>query len=895
MPLPAHMQRQEGSPVKKNNAWEKQQQKAFTAWVNSQLRIRQLAVKDVETDLADGKMLLQLMEIIGGDKVKLPKPARGNLRIHKVQNVGHALEFLKQKQVKLVGIGAEEVVDGNLKLILGMLWTTILRFDIQDISAEGANAKDALLLWARRKCQGYENVSIDNFHMSWKDGLAFCALIHKHHPDLIDFDSLKKGDTMTNVALAMQVAEEKLGLIPMVDPEDMAVSIKPDERSVMTQVAAFYKIFASSNKGEIAAAKIATVLKTNMIHDQLIAEYEQLASDLLEWIPTTIARLNERPALGSVQACIDHLETMSAFRTEEYPQKLKEKGNLEAKHSHIQTKLRLSGRAPFMPSDGRMIEQIEEAWGGVDEANVENKRWNLQQLRTQKRCALKAESFKQKVASHTSWTDGKVEELQTDDYSGAPLGTIAALIKKLEAFESDRLARETRVHEIGTIAAELDDAAYGDAVSVNNVYAEVYQTWNDITQVTEERAVKLAEALAQAEKLEAIWLDIATRAAPLMAFLSETKSALTAPIIAESEEDVQVERTGLEEVKANLQAFDTDYSDYNALQEEADGLGGRQSPLKTRRSSVVEAGMNPYTLYSAAEIAGLHREVLGLVPEREKTLADESAQQESREALRQRWADAAKDVEQWSDAQTAKVQAIADQDTSSTLEEQVAYVKTLQTEIDTYHTETFPQLESLSKDMEEAIILDNPYTILTMDILRNKYYKLSQEMVSMISSIENQITIRDGTNITEEQMKEFRESFDHFDKDNSGALSDLEFRGCLLSLGVDIPAEAIPGNDAEFERIMMRVDPNRDSHISFAEFTAFMSEERADAETKDDFVAQFQALAGGQPYILPGQLSDLPSELQQYCLSSMPPFAGGPDGALDYNTFAEACYGSAEV
>jgi hypothetical protein len=131
--------------------------------------------------------------------------------------------------------------------------------------------------------------------------------------------------------------------------------------------------------------------------------------------------------------------------------------------------------------------------------------------------------------------------------------------------------------------------------------------------------------------------------------------------------------------------------------------------------------------------------VLGLVPEREKTLADESAQQESREALRQRWADAAKDVEQWSDAQTAKVQAIADQDTSSTLEEQVAYVKTLQTEIDTYHTETFPQLESLSKDMEEAIILDNPYTILTMDILRNKYYKLSQEMVSMISSIENQV------------------------------------------------------------------------------------------------------------------------------------------------------------
>lgn len=84
-------------------------------------------------------------------------------------------------------------------------------------------------------------------------------------------------------------------------------------------------------------------------------------------------------------------------------------------------------------------------------------------------------------------------------------------------------------------------------------------------------------------------------------------------------------------------------------------------------------------------------------------------------------------------------------------------------------------------------------------------------------------------------------------------------------------------------------------HLVALQFTSFMSEERADAETKDDFVAQLQTLAGGQPYILPSQLSDLPSELQEYCMRSMPPYAGGPAGALDFNAFAEACYGSAEV
>ena len=66
-------------------------------------------------------------------------------------------------------------------------------------------------------------------------------------------------------------------------------------------------------------------------------------------------------------------------------------------------------------------------------------------------------------------------------------------------------------------------------------YAEIYQTWLDLADATEKRGVKLAEAQAKQEKLEALWLDIANQAAPLMAFLNETKSTLTAPIIAEGE------------------------------------------------------------------------------------------------------------------------------------------------------------------------------------------------------------------------------------------------------------------------------------------------------------------------------------------------------------------------
>ena len=109
-----------------------------------------------------------------------------------------------------------------------MIWTIIQKYSIEDISEEQANAKEALLLWCQKKTQGYRDVKVDNFSYSFQDGLALCALIHRHRPDLLDFNSLKKEDRAHNLNLAFDVADRELGIPKLLDAKDM-VDIKPDE------------------------------------------------------------------------------------------------------------------------------------------------------------------------------------------------------------------------------------------------------------------------------------------------------------------------------------------------------------------------------------------------------------------------------------------------------------------------------------------------------------------------------------------------------------------------------------------------------------------------------------------------------------------------------------------
>ncbi|POI27012.1 hypothetical protein CIB84_009238 [Bambusicola thoracicus] len=225
-----------------------------------------------------------------------------------------------------------------------------------------------------------------------------------------------------------------------------------------------------------------------------------------------------------------------------------------------------------------------------------------------------------------------------------------------------------------------------------------------------------------------------------------------------------------------------------------------------------------------------------------------------------------------------------------TLEDQLNHLRQYEKSIVNYKPK-IDQLEGDHQQIQEALIFDNKHTNYTMEHIRVGWEQLLTTIARTINEVENQILTRDAKGISQEQMNEFRASFNHFDR----------FLLAFMALLPKCPGlhdSLVLQGEAEFARIMSIVDPNRMGVVTFQAFIDFMSRETADTDTADQVMASFKILAGDKNYITVDELRrELPPDQAEYCIARMAPYNGrdAVPGALDYMSFSTALYGESDL
>ncbi|CAL8092294.1 unnamed protein product [Calicophoron daubneyi] len=866
--------------------WEIQQKKTFTAWCNSYLRKIGTSIANIEEDFQDGVKLILLLEALS--EQQFTRPDRGRMRFHKLANVNKALEYIQSKGVQLVNIGAEEIVDGNVKMTLGLIWTIILRFCIQDITVEEMSAKEGLLLWCQRKTSPYKNVNVQNFHMSWKDGLAFCALIHRHRPDLIDYAKLSRDNPLQNLNYAFDVAEKHLDIPRMLDPEDMVNTVRPDERSVMTYVAAYYHAFAGSQKAESAANRISKVLQSSQENERLMEEYEGLASDLLAWINKQILFLKDRKTDGTIPGTCAKLNHYRSYRRDEKPPRLEDKSTLENLFNTLQTRLRLANRPAFLPKEGHMIADIEAAWRQLENYEKGFEEWLLAEIKRLEEIEHLAKKFRLKCATHEAWTQGKARELESRDYEGASLSALRAMAQKHAAFEADLGAHQTRVERIVAIAEELNNLNYSDVQSVNERTQRIATEWDQLGRLSSARRAGIHKVLDVLDQIDHLQSSFAKRAAPFNNWLEQAQEDLQDMFIVNTVEDIMQLVNGHENFKRNLPAAEKEMREMLSEARQVEQLV-QQHHLSSQLL------VNPYTMIDYKTLESAWQSMAALVANRDRELQAELARQQQHEQLKQQFAQLANRAGPYLERSLDAVHSVLTSANVS-LEERLQQLQKLDEEIEQWKP-NMQELERVTQMVQEARITYNPHTRYTMDTLRVGWEQLKTNVKRAENEVENQILARDSRGVSEKQIDECRRCFNHFDRQRTRRLEPLDFRACLLSLGYNIPNN--PRGEADFARIMKSVDPNGTGFVTFDSFMHFMSSQTSEADTAERMVESFRSMANDAPYITAEQLRrELPSAQAEYCISRMKRYTGpgAVNGdALDYTTFASGLYGESEL
>lgn len=576
------------------------QKVVFARYVQQKLResdeYKTREVKDVVEEMKDGTLLVDLLEVLSGKKMdKKIKPQ--TMRIKLITNANEALKFVESEcgiSLKDVRVSAEDIVDGNEKVVMAMVFKIIVSFlkfedDEEEGKSENVDVRDSLCLWLNNKTNGYEHVTevktsrkkipTKVFH----DGMIFNALVHKMRPRLVDYSALNPGNGTDNLNQALDLAEKYLNIEKYVTAQDI---LNMDELSIIVYLSDWFNGVTLLQKQDVAACRVGKLVDLTILHDKLKAEYCTKATSVSEWVDAKTTELNKREFDDTMAGIKALLDSFYAYKGAEKGEWLGKKLDCTGEFNNIQSRLANCKRPVWAPPAGTSTAELDAKFSEL--AGVETKRavdLNVE-LARQVRLAKLYRRFQSNAAQLTQWSNDKKayvdarEAIDSVDVGEDALETLGVYEKEQSHVEGSQLADLGKLlEELVAERFEHKDEASGAATQLREAFAALLAS-------AQEKRAHLEKSLQEQKDLnDRLCKEFAEAANGFDHWLSEKRSAL-----GQGQDGVE-----LEQQLAACQAVLADTADADSKLAD---IGTKDAAVQARQITI-----NPHTNLAAGDLS----------------------------------------------------------------------------------------------------------------------------------------------------------------------------------------------------------------------------------------------------------------------------------------------------
>lgn len=524
------------------------QKKTFTKWINAQFaKCGRRCIEDLFNDFRDGRKLLELLECLTGQKIAKEK---GSTRVHALNNVNKALQILQRNNVDLVNIGSSDIVDGNHKLTLGLIWNIILHWQVKDVmknimaGLQQTNSEKILLSWVRQSTRNYPQVNVTNFTSSWSDGLAFNALLHSHRPDLFDWNAVASQQSpVQRLDHAFNIARQHLGIEKLLDPEDVATAC-PDKKSILMYVTSLFQVLPQQVTMEAIRevemlprhSRVTTEEHIQVHHQQHFSQefletvekrtytttvmrsemdldsYQTALEEVLTWLLSAEDALQAQGDISSdVEVVKEQFHTHEGFMME-----------LTAHQGRVGNVLQVGSQLLAM---GKLSDDEENEI--QEQMNLLNSRWESLRVASMEKQSnlhkILMDLQNQQLAQLADWLT-KTEE-RTKKIDSEPLGPdledLKRQVEEHKAFQDDLEQEQVKVNSLTHMVVVVDENSGDKATAALEEQLQHFGSrWAAICRWTEDRWVLLQDILRK-------WQHFAEEQCLFDAWLTEKEDALS--------------------------------------------------------------------------------------------------------------------------------------------------------------------------------------------------------------------------------------------------------------------------------------------------------------------------------------------------------------------------------